>query len=102
MSSLIAETMLAIALHEVPDLGDKVGYGDNCLLMAKKENDMVTMIETLGGAFQAHPVGLLQPKRKLFHPGQPVEFLGHYLIPQSGGKIRIEASQKKGKSSNGK
>jgi len=93
-SSLIAEMMMAIALRQVPDLGDIVGYGDNTLLMAKEESDMVTMLEALESAFQGHPVGLLKPKRKLFEPGQPVEFLGHRLIPQSSGKIRIEPSQK--------
>jgi len=93
LSPFVAETMLAIALREVPELGDKVAYGDNCLLMAKNETDMVTMMQALETAFKAHPVGLLTPKRKLFHPGQRVEFLGHYLIPQSDGKIRIEPSE---------
>ncbi len=59
MSPLIAETMLALALSEVPKLGDVVAFGDNCLLMAKEANDMVTMTEALETAFQAHPVGLL-------------------------------------------
>jgi hypothetical protein len=93
VSPFIAETMLAIALREVPKLGDIVAYGDNCFLLAKKESDMVTMIEALESAFKAHPVGLLTPKRKLFHPGEPVDFLGHRVIPQPGGKIRIEPSQ---------
>jgi RNA-directed DNA polymerase len=92
-SPFIAETILAIALREVPKLGDIVAYGDNCLLLAKEESDMVTMTEALETALKAHPVGLLTPKRKLFHPGQRVEFLGHYLIPQSDGKIRIEPSE---------
>ena len=94
VSNLIAETVFAIALREVPDLGDKVGFGDNTLLMAKEASDMVTMLEALESAFQGHPVGLLKPKQKLFKPGQPVEFLGHRLIPQSSGKIRIEPSEK--------
>ena len=55
---------------------------------------MVTMMQTLETALKAHPVGLLTPKRKLFHPGQPVEFLGHRLTLQSSGKIRVEPSQK--------
>jgi hypothetical protein len=93
VSPFIAETMLAIALREVPKLGDIVAYGDNCLLLAKEESDMVTMTEALETALKAHPVGLLTPKGKLFHPGQRVEFLGHYLIPQSDGKIRIEPSE---------
>jgi len=93
-SPFIAETILAIALREVPKLGDIVAYGDNCLLLAKKESDMVTMMQTLETALKAHPVGLLTPKRKLFHPGQPVEFLGHRLTLQSSGKIRVEPSQK--------
>ncbi len=93
VSPLIAETTLAIALREVPKLGDIVAYGDNCLLVAKEASNMVTMTEALETAFKAHPVGLLQPKRRLFHPGEPVDFLGHRLIPQPGGKIRIEPSQ---------
>jgi hypothetical protein len=55
---------------------------------------MVTMTKALETALKAHPVGLLKPKRKLFHPGQRVKFLGHYLIPQSDGKIRVEPSEK--------
>jgi hypothetical protein len=94
VSPFIAETMLAIALGEVPKLGDIVAYGDNCWLLAKEESDMVTMMKALETAFKAHPVGLLTPKRKMFHPGQPLESLDHCLTPQSGGKIRIEPSQK--------
>jgi hypothetical protein len=93
VSPFVAETTLAIALSEVPKLGDIVAYGDNCLLMAKEASDMVTMTEALETALKAHPVGLLTPKRKLFHPGQRAEFLGHYMIPQSYGKIRIEPSE---------
>jgi Reverse transcriptase (RNA-dependent DNA polymerase) len=93
VSPFIAETMLAIALREVPKLGDIVAYGDNCLLLAKEESDMVTMIEALESALEAHPVGLLTPKRRLFKLGAPVEFLGHRLIPH-GSKIRVEPSQK--------
>jgi hypothetical protein len=61
--------------------------------LAKKESDVVTMTEALETALKAHPVGLLTPKRKRFHPGQRVEFLGHYLIPQPDGKIRVEPSE---------
>lgn len=93
-SPLIAETMLAMALREVPDLGAKVAYGDNMLLMAKEEGDVVTMMKALWSALEAHPVGLLRPKLKVFEPGQPVEFLGHNLTPKAGGKIRIDPSPK--------
>jgi reverse transcriptase-like protein len=93
VSPFIAETTLAIALGEVPKLGDIAAYGDNCWLLAKEESDMVTMMKALETAFQAHPVGLLTPKHKVFHPGQPLEPLGHCLTPQSGGKIRIEPSE---------
>jgi hypothetical protein len=86
--------MLAIALQAVPKLGYIVAYGDNCLLMAKEESDLVTMMKALETACQAHPVGLLKPKRKLFKPGEPIDFLGHRLIPHHG-KIRIEPSQKR-------
>jgi Reverse transcriptase (RNA-dependent DNA polymerase) len=93
-SPLIAETMLAMALREVPDLGVKVAYGDNSLLMANEESDMVTMMEALRSALKAHPVGLLWPKCKMFKPGEPVEFLGHCLTPKAGGKVRIDPSPK--------
>jgi hypothetical protein len=93
-SSFIAETMLAIALREVPKLGDIVAYGDNCLLMAKEASDVVTMTEALETAFQAHPVGLLTPKRKVFEPGEPIDHLSHCLTPQPSGKPRIDPSQK--------
>jgi hypothetical protein len=86
--------MLAIALREVPKLGEKIAYGDNCLLMAKKESDVVTMTQALVSALEAHPVGRLRPKLKVFEPGQPVEFLGHSLTPKAGGKVRIEPSPK--------
>jgi hypothetical protein len=62
--------------------------------MAKEESDVVTMLEALETAFHTHPVGLLTPKKKLFHPGQPVQFLGHSLTPQSGGHILIEPDLK--------
>jgi len=93
-SPLIAETILTLALREVPDLGDKVSYGDNTLLMAKEASDVVTMLGALESALQGHPVGLLKPNRKLFKLGQPVEFLGHRLIPQASGKIRIEPAHR--------
>jgi Reverse transcriptase (RNA-dependent DNA polymerase) len=55
-SSIIAETMLAIALREIPDgVGDRVAYGDNCLVMAKNESDAVTMLKALGAALKAPP-----------------------------------------------
>jgi hypothetical protein len=93
VSPFIAETTLAIALREVPKLGDVAAYGDNCRLLAKKESDMVTMMKALESALKAHPVGLLTPKCKRFRPGEAVKSLGHCLTPQSGGKIRIEPSQ---------
>ena len=93
-SPLVAETMLAMALREVPDLGATVAYGDNTMLMAKEEGDVVTMMKALWSALEAHPVGLLRPKFKVFEPGQPVEFLGHKLTPKANGKVRIDPSPK--------
>jgi hypothetical protein len=57
VSPFIAETMLAIALGEVPKLGDIVAYGDNCWLLAKEESDMVTMMKALETVCHRHRSG---------------------------------------------
>lgn len=94
-SAVVAETLLAIALREIPDdVGDRVAYGDNCLVMAQTESDVATMVKALGGALECHPAGRLRPKIKSFSPGQPVEFLGHRLASKGGGKICVEPSER--------
>ena len=94
-SSLVAENMMAIALRKIPDgVGDRVAYGDNCLLMAKEEGDVLTMTKALGGALECHPAGQLWPKIEYFAPGQPIEYLGHALTRKAKGEIRIQASAK--------
>ncbi|HUN95799.1 MAG TPA: hypothetical protein VMU69_06115 [Bradyrhizobium sp.] len=93
VSSLVAETMLAIALRQIPDgIGERVAYGDNCLVIAAKEGDVVTMIKALGGALECHPAGRFRPNVKYFPPGEPIKFLGHCLTAKLGGKIRIDPS----------
>jgi N-terminal domain of reverse transcriptase len=89
------EEVLAAARQGIPQ-GSATSslIAEISLLMAKEESDVVSMLKALEAAFKSHPVGLLTPKLKVFHPGQPIEFLGHRLIPQAGGKVRIEPSEK--------
>jgi hypothetical protein len=94
-SSLVAENMMAIALRKIPDgVGDRVAYGDNCLVMAKEKGGALTMIKALEGALECHPAGQLRPKIEYFAPGQAIEFLGHSLTRKANGKIRVQASAK--------
>jgi hypothetical protein len=94
-SPLVAETMLAIALRQIPDgVGHSVVFGDNCLVMAKEEGDVVQIVKALGGALEHHPAGRLWPKIESFRPGETINFLGRSFTPQAGGKIRITPSPK--------
>jgi hypothetical protein len=94
-SHLVAETMLAIALRQIPDgVGQCVAYGDNCLVMAKEEGDVVQIVKALGGALKHHPAGRFWPNIEFFRPGETINFLGHSFTPQAGGKIRITPSPK--------
>ena len=91
-SALLAEMLLSVSLKEVPNLGPVFGYVDNFVVMAKSENDVVTMTKALGSSLKGHPAGPLRPKMKGFFPaGDPVEVLGHRLIGGPGA-IKIEAS----------
>jgi hypothetical protein len=94
-SPLVAESMLAIALRQIPDgVGHRVVVGDNCLVVAKEEGDVVQIVKALGGALEHHPAGRFWPKIKSFRPGETISFLGHSFTPQAGGKIRITPSPK--------
>jgi hypothetical protein len=90
-SDIIAEAMIAIVLKQVPSPGVIVAYADNILLLAKSESDVASMIEALGAALEAHPVGRLRPSVKAFAPVEPIEFLGH-LLRCTEGVVRIEPS----------
>ena len=87
-SPLIAETMLSSALAQVPLIGYMAGYADNTLLMATSECSVVTMYLALKSALEAHPVGRLRLRKRMFSPGEPIDFLGHRLTKQ-GGLVRI-------------
>ncbi len=91
-SPLLAEMLLAPALKQLPTGGKVFAYLDNFLIMAKSEDDAVSMAKALGCALKAHPAGPLRPKIKgRFHPGEPIEFLGHRLTVQHG-MVIIEPS----------
>src|SRR6266498_212595 len=75
-SPLLAEMLLAPALKQLPTGGKVFAYLDNFLIMAKSEDDAVSMAKALGCALKAHPAGPLRPKiRGLFRPREPTEFL---------------------------
>jgi hypothetical protein len=84
-SSLLAEMLLAPVLQQLPTGGKVFGYVDNFLVMAKSENDAVSITKALESALKAHFAGPLRPKiKRRFHPGEPIEFLGHRLAVQHG------------------
>src|SRR5262249_32022931 len=91
-SPLIAEAMIAIALKQVPVLGEIIAYADNVLLLAKSESDVASMTKALRVVLEAHPVGRLRPRKTIFKAGQPIEFLGHTLL-LTNGVVRIEPSE---------
>jgi hypothetical protein len=91
-SPLLAEMLLALPLKQLPNLGQVFGYLDNFLVMAKSEDDAVSMAKALGCALEAHPAGPLRPKIKaVFRAGEPIDFLGHRLTMHQG-TILIEPS----------
>jgi len=91
-SQLVAEMLLALLLKQLPSMGQVFAYVDNFLIMAKSEDDAVSMAKALGCALQAHPAGPLRPKiRGLFRAGEPIDFLGHRLIVHHG-SVKIEPS----------
>ncbi len=91
-SPLLAEMLLASALRQLPTGGEVFAYLDNFLVMAKSEQNAVSMTIALGSALKAHPAGPLRPKIKgRFRPGEPIEFLGHRLTAHHG-TVTIEPS----------
>ncbi len=92
VSPIVSEMLLALPLKQLPQIGEVFGYLDNFLIMAKSEDDAVSMAKALGCALKAHPAGPLRPKIKgRFHSADPIEFLGHRLIAHHGAVI-IEPS----------
>jgi hypothetical protein len=92
VSSLVAEMLLALPLKRLPKVGRVFGYIDNFLIMAKSEDDAVSMTLNLRSALKAHPAGPLRPKiRGRFRPGEPIDFLGHRLATHQG-TVLIEPS----------
>jgi hypothetical protein len=89
-STLIAEMLLAPIFSQLPAGAIAVGYADNILVMAKTEEEVVSVTLALWSALKAHPAGQLRPKEpKIFEPGDPIEFLGHQM-ERWGGTIRIQ------------
>ncbi len=77
---------------QLPAGGEVFAYLDNFLVMAKSKEDAVSMTIALVSALKAHPAGPLRPKIKgRFHPGEPIEFLGHRLTAHHG-TVTIEPS----------
>ncbi len=91
-SPLLAEMLLVPTLKQLPAGGEVFAYLDNFLVMAKSKEDAVSMTIALVSALKAHPAGPLRPKIKgRFHPGEPIEFLGHRLTAHHG-TVTIEPS----------
>ena len=92
-SPLLAEAALSYSLAEVPPMGHMVGYQDNTLLLAQKQDDVERMTKALWSALEASPVGRLKPKVKRYSPGEPIIFLGHRLTVDNG-DVLIEPSER--------
>jgi len=79
-SDLVLEHLLASVLTGLPNCGLVYTYADNFLIMAKQENEVVSILEALLCALKAHPVGPLVPNvPKRYEPGEVVQFLGYAL-----------------------
>jgi hypothetical protein len=92
-SPLAVEMLLAPVFSQLPAAGSAIGYADNFLVMAKTENEAVSMTYSLWSALKAHPAGQLRPKEpKIFEPGKPIQFLGHRLRRHYG-SVQIDPSE---------
>ncbi|RWG78548.1 reverse transcriptase domain-containing protein [Mesorhizobium sp.] len=93
-SALVLDYVLAPVFHQLPKLGEIVGYADNILVMGKSEVDAVSMTLALWAALEANPAGHFRPKHaKAFEPGDPTDFLG-YRLTLIDGLVRIEPTPK--------
>ena len=93
ISSFVAEMLLAPAIAQLPHCGVAVAYADNILLLAKSNDEMVSMTKSLLRALAAHPAGPLMPNPpKRYGPGDQVEFLGHQIMVENG-TVRVSPSQ---------
>lgn len=94
VSPLVAEMLLAPVIASVPKIAPVVVYADNILVMARDENDLASMSTALFQSTKNSPVGQLWPKVVASgKPGESFDFVGHRLIPASGG-YRVEPSEK--------
>jgi hypothetical protein len=88
-SSILAEALLAPVLHEVPPVGTLAAYGDNVIVLAHDENDVVFMTSALWTGLKTHPAGRLRPTAKAYTPGKPIDFLGHRFIVEAPGIVAV-------------
>jgi hypothetical protein len=94
VASIAVEMLLAEPLKSLPGDARVVCYADNMLVMAKSEENAVSIAKALWSALEAHPVGHLKPKLKGYSsPGQPFDFLGHRITPTKS-SVNITPSQK--------
>ncbi len=92
-SPLVADLLLALAIPDLSGNGTLVVYADNFLVMAREENDAVSMTSALCDALKGHPAGPLRPK--LVTVMKPIEteleFLG-YVFQRKNGIISVTPS----------
>ena len=89
-SPLAVEMLLAPMFHKLPAGSTWTGYSDNFLAMGKTKNDAESMTSAFRSALKAHPAGPFWPNpRKVYAPGEPIEFLGH-RIQRFPGMTRID------------
>jgi hypothetical protein len=106
VASIAVEMLLAEPLKSLPGEARVVCYADNMLVMAKSEENAVSITKALLDALLAHPAGHLKPKLKSPSiPGQPFDFLGHQITwvktsvgtaPSAENEAKFDSRFKKG------
>ena len=94
-SPLVADLLLATAVPEVSGDATVVVYADNFLVMAREENDVVSMTLALRDALKGHPAGPLRPRfvSQAKPQDREFEFLG-YVFRHDGDDITAAPSPK--------
>lgn len=85
VSSLVIELLLAPTISGLTDVGRVFSYCDNFFLMAKTNDDLVLMMNSLMDALKKHPAGPFMPKIiSVSEPGKSFQLLGYKLNRRAG------------------
>lgn len=95
VSSYVMELLLAPILADAPNGVRLVGYADNILVMGMTDDDMVSMLFSLGAALKEHPVGPFSSTcGEITSPKEEFGFLGYEFQPEPVG-VKLAPSSRK-------